>query len=201
MAISSYAELQSAVINWLHRDGLTTYVPDFITIGEKRIFREVRCRVMETALTGTISSGAVAVPADYLALKYAYINSSPISKLTRASASQLLSKYPLRSADGKPVQIARDGTNFIFGPYPDSNYSILGIYYAKPTIVSSSANALFVANPDLYLFASLCEAAPFIKNDERIPVWEAKYASIKKQLADEADQEEASGGGMAVVPG
>lgn len=199
MAITNYAELQTAVGNWLHRADLTSIIPDLITLGETRIFREVRVRVMESALSSQIASGVIAVPADYLDLKFAYVDGAPVSQLQRATASQIYTQYPLRSSHGKPKKIAREGANFIFGPYPDSTYTIKGIYYAKPTVVSSSANALFTANPDLYLFAALCEAAPYIGNDSRVGLWEQKYASIKALMHAEDKNEYGSGGGLEVV--
>jgi hypothetical protein len=198
MSISTYAELQTAVANWVHRSDLTTIIPDFIRMGELRIFREVRSRDMETALNGTIASGVLAVPADYLDLKFAYIDAAPTSKLDRASASQIYEQYPLRSPDAKPVMIAREGTNFIFGPYPNSNYTVKGIYYAKPTSVQSTDNTLFLANPDLYLFAALCEAAPYMKDDPRVALWETKYADIKAQIYNQDSEEYGSGAGMSV---
>ncbi len=198
MSITTYAELQAAVTSWLHRSDLTSIVPDLIVLGEKRIFRKVRCRVMETALNETIASGVIAVPSDYLELKYSYINSTPVSNLTKASASQIYAEYPLRTSDKKPVKIAREGSNFIFGPYPDSTYQVKGIYYAKPTSIVTSANALFLANPDLYLFSALCEAAPYIKDDPRLVIWEAKLTAILEDIRNEDADENASGGGMTV---
>lgn len=198
MTISTNAQLETAVASWLHRADLTSIVPDLVMLGEKRIFREVRAREMETALSVTISSGVATVPSDYIDLKFAYVDGAPTSKLTRASPSQIYEQYPLRSSGGKPVKIAREGANFIFGPYPGQNYTIKGIYYAEPTAVATSANALFVANPDLYLFAALAEAAPYLKNDKRIGVWEGKYNQIKNQIDTQEAKEERSGGGMAV---
>lgn len=198
MAITTYAQLQTAVANWVHRADLTSMIPDFITLGELRIFREVRCRVMEATLSGTIASGVVALPSDYLELKLAYLNGAPKHKLTGASASQIYDKYPLRASDGIPVLIGREGSNFIFGPYPDSTYTLSGTYYAQPTSIATSANALFLANPDLYLFAALCESAPYTKSDNAA-VWEAKYASIVANLERESSTEEGSGGGMRIV--
>lgn len=199
MAISTYAELKTAVDNWLHRADMTAIIPDLITIGEKRIFREVRVRVMETALSSTIASGVIAVPSDYLDLKSAYVNSTPVQLLQRSVPSQIYAQYPTRSSTGKPQKIAREGSNFIFGPYPDSTYAIKGIYYAAPTIVATSDNALFVANPDLYLFAALCEAAPYIESDARVALWESKYQSVKADMKAADDREYGSGGGIEVV--
>lgn len=198
MSISSYAELQTAVASWTHRSDLTAIIPDLITIAEKRIFREVRARVMETAFSGTIANGVIAVPADYLEFKFAYISATPTSQLQGASGAQIYARYPNRVASGKPCMIGREGANFIFGPFPDAAYAVAGIYYAKPTILATSANALFLANPDLYLFAALSEAAPYAKDAPGVQLWEAKYLSIKQQMNFEDASEYGSAGTMSV---
>lgn len=199
MAISTYAELQTAVGNWLHRADLSGIIPDLIMLGEKRIFREIRARSMETALNSTIASGVIALPADYLELKFAYVDGAPVALLQRATATAVLQKYPLRSSTSKPKLIAREGANFIFGPYPDSTYTIKGIYYAQPVVVSTSANTIFTDNPELYLFAALLEAEPYLKNDNRVMLWQAKYDQIKDQINSYERQEAGSGSGLQVA--
>lgn len=198
MAITTYAELQTSVANWLHRGDLTSIIPDLIMLAEERIFRTIRAREMETALSETIASGVIAVPSGYIALKSVYLDGTPTTKLKRSTVAQIYENYPTRSADTKPKCIAREGGNFIFGPYPDAAYTVKGIYYARLTSIATSANALFTANPDLYLMATLCEAAPYIKDDNRVAIWEAKFAQIKAAIEEENDEEERSGGGMHV---
>lgn len=201
MAITNYTQLQTAVENWLARDDLTSYVPDFITLAEARIYRELKIRQMETSLSATISSGVIAVPSGYTQLKWAYVDGSPTKPLTRKSLEELYQKYPTRSSDGKPAWIAREGTNFIFGPYPDSDYTIKGIYYKKLDALSASntTNWLITDAPDLILFASLAEAKPFINDDQRIALWEGKYGNTKSQLEQQDEEEEYSGSVMSPV--
>lgn len=196
----TYAGLKASVADFLHRADLTAIIPDLILLGEKRIFRKVRCRVMESTFSGTIASGVIAVPADYLQLKFAYISATPTSFLAGASASQIYAQFPTRTAEGKPTHIGREGSNFIFGPYPDSGYAVLGTYYAKPTSIQTSANALYVANPDLYLMAALCESAPYLEDDPRVQLWDEKFAVIVNDINNEAAREEGSSGGIAVRP-
>lgn len=203
MAITTYAELKTAVSNWLQRDDLTSIIPDFIMMGEKRIFRDLRIRTMETALNVTISSGVAALPSDYVELKIAYINGSPIQPLGRRSLEWIYNAYPLRSSDGEPRFIARNGANFEFGPYPDSGYTLKGTYYARLTALSdSNTTNWFTTNaPDLLLMSALCEASPYLKDDPRIQIWESKYALLARQVKSEDKQEEASGGGLMVQVG
>ncbi len=199
-ATPTYAELQTGVIDWLKRSDLASYVPDLILMGEKWIFRKARTRDMETALSVAISSGVAALPADFVELKHARINGTPATTLQPKASSWIYLRYPTRSADSTPKFIGIDGSNFIFGPYPDSNYTVVGIYYKRLLSIQSSANALYLANPDLYLFATLAEAEPFLKNDKRIALWMAKRDSILMEVNGEDDRARFSGGPLAMVP-
>lgn len=201
MSITTYAELKTSVSNWLARSDLNSYVGDFIALGEKRIYRDLRIRAMETALNSSIASGVIAVPSGYVAMKYAYIEANPIGKLARKDAEWIYEKYPTRAADGQPCFFAREADNFIFGPYPDSTYTVKGVYYKRLDALSESntTNWLVTNAPDLLLFAALCEAAPFLKADNRIQVWETKYGMVKNSVQLEDDQEEFSGSPLQVT--
>ena len=63
MALASYADLQTAVASWLNRTDMAAYIPDFIALAEERIYRTLRVKAMETAFTGTVAAGVVALPA------------------------------------------------------------------------------------------------------------------------------------------
>lgn len=195
MAITTYAQLKTAVTSWLDitASDLTSVIDDLVTVGELRIFRECRTRDMEDSISTAISSGTIALPSGYVELKHARIDGTPSQPLERRSAEALYEMYPTRSSSGKPQFIAREGSTFIFGPYPDSGYTVKGVYYKRLTAVASSANALFTANPDLYLFACLAESEIVIGRDARIPIWEAKYNKILADVNGEDRREQASG--------
>lgn len=199
MAITTHAELKSAVSNWLKRADLSSYLDDLVMLGEKRIMRDVRSTEMETALSVTISSGVATVPTGFLGLKSAYVDGSPTQKLYTASISQIYEKYPQRSSEDKPRFIAYDAGNFIFGPYPDSGYTIKGTYYKRQGPLSGVVYTLFSNNPDLFLFAALAESEPFLKNDKRIAVWEGKYETIKEAINTEAKEIGYSGGALVMT--
>lgn len=195
MSITSYSELQTAVASWINRSDLTASVPDFIMLGERRIYRDLRIRTMETAFSSAIAAGVVALPSDYVELKFAYIDGSPVRRLERRDVGFIYEKYPTRSSVGTPSFIAREGSNFIFGPYPDSTYTVKGIYYARlPSLsVSNTSNWFIVNAPDVLLWATLAETEPFIKNDERTALWEAKYQAAKQSVENEDRRENQSG--------
>lgn len=201
MSIASYSDLKSLIARRLKRNDLTDYIPDYIRFAEARIYRELRVRQMETALSSAIASGVIAVPSGYLDLKHAYINGTPVQKLQRKDAEWIYQNYPTRSSDSQPKFIAREGESFIFGPYPDSAYTVKGIYYKKLDALSDSntSNWLITDAPDLILWASLIEAQIDIHQDDRIPLWQAKYDEAKQAVIRQDKHEEFSGSPLAVT--
>lgn len=200
-AITDYTSLKTEIASWLHRADLTADIPGFIQFGENRIYRDLRVKQMETALSSAISSGVIAVPTGYKEMKFAYVNSTPVQRLQRKDAEWIYLNYPTRSSDGVPQFFAREASNFIFGPYPDSTYTIKGVYYKQLDALSGSntTNWLITDVPELLLFASLCEAAPWLDQDNRITIWERKYAQIKEMVQSQDDQEEFSGSPLAAT--
>ena len=182
---SDYTSFGQSLASWLdvgYSDIGSTMIGNLITVGETRIFREVRVRDMEVSLSTSIGAGVIAVPSAYLAMKFLYLNTAPQVALERRSAEWLYANYPQNATSGIPQYFARDAGNFIFGPYPDSSYTVQGVYYQRLTSISGAGlNTVFTTNPDLYLFACLAESELVIGRDPRVPIWEAKYQRI---LAD-----------------
>ncbi len=193
MTINTFSTLKTAVGNWLERDDLGDRIDEFILLGENRIYRRLRVRQMEAALSDTISaSGTLALPSNYLELRHAYIDGTPTQWLDVKEPQWIHQMFPTRSGSAKPENIARDASVFIFGPYPDSQYTVKGTYYQKLTALSTSneSNFLVTDMPELILFASLVEAAAFVPLPmERVLGWEAKYTQAYDDVTEQHDQE------------
>ena len=196
MSISTHAELITAIAtNWKHRSDLNSIATDLIMIGEKWIMRKIRATEMETALSTSISaSGTATAPTGFLGFKYAYIDGSPVKNLITKTPQQIITAYPQRSSNSKPAWIAYDAGSFIFGPFPDSTYTVKGTYYKRQGPLASGVYDLFTNNPDLYLFAALAEAEPYVGKDNRIAIWERKRDMIAHDINTEAQGIAASGG-------
>jgi hypothetical protein len=182
--ITSYSTLQTAVTDYLARGDLSTYTPNFIQNFEERFYRDSDnwASWMESALSVAISSNVAAVPSDYLGLKTAYLSGQNSAPLKRISLEQLYARYPRAGSTGVPAYIARNKTNFEFGPIATGG-TLVGTYYAKPTVLRSYttggadavAHFLIVNAPDLLLYGALLEAEPFLKNDGRLVIWKSFY--------------------------
>jgi hypothetical protein len=189
--VTSYTSLVTAVSNYIARDDVVSDVPGFIWNFERRFLRQPKNfgRWMEVSLTGTTASGVLAVPAGFQLLKYAYINGSPSTRLEWVSLDQCYGRYPRGAETGRPCWITRDVENLVFGPFPDADYDIRGVYYGKPTAMKDAAadavaHWLIVNAPDLCLYGSLLEAEAFVQNDTRIAVWRDFYGQALKDYRD-----------------
>lgn len=198
--ITSYSTLLTAVADYLAKSNLTSFTPNFVQNWEEKFLRQPKNfgRWMETSLSSAIASSVVAVPAAYLGLKYAYVDGSPASRLDRVSLNQLYGTYPRGGDSDRPRWISRDTSNFVFGPIPDSDYTIKGVYWAKPTLLRSfasdaAAHWIIVNAPDLALYGALIEAEPFLKNDKRLATWQGFYETALKNYRDLHKEEDVSG--------
>ena len=193
MAISSFSTLKSAVADWLDRDDMGDAIETMIGLCEARIYRELRLQAMEALTTDTIdlSDGSIDVPSDYLELMTVYISGTPVQVIEIRSIDWLHAHYPLRATDAKPQYMARFVNKFYFGPFPDSTYTVVFGYYKKLTALSTSNETnWFTANaPDMLLYGTLVHSAPYIKDDPRVPLWEAAFQEAKRQVIAQENQE------------
>ena len=201
--ITSYSTLQASIADFLHRSDLTTVIPEFIAAGESRIYDEMRVAQMETAFSSAISSGTVTLPTGYLEWKYLYVDGSFAEKLQRKDAEWIYTNYPNRTGQGKPLTFAREADTLIFGPYPDSGYTIKGVYYKRLTGLSdaNTTNWLITDAPELIKYAAIIEACGYLRDDSRIQLVETKYEQAKQRLLRSDKRELASGSKLVVTAG
>ena len=183
--VTSYASLQAAVSDYLARDDLSSYVVNFIQNAENKLSRTLNLRNEETALSVAISSGVAAVPTDFKALKLAYYEQTPVQLLEWVTVEEVYNDYADRSSSGVPLVISREATNFIFGPVANDG-TLKGVYYAKQDPLRTTDPSWYVTNaPEVLLYASLLEAAPFIHDDQRLMVWQSLLGDAVESLKDE----------------
>lgn len=199
MALSTYAELQTSVADWLHRSDLTAIIPDLITIAELRMNSDVTARDMETTATLTTVAGqrTLAMPTDVVETRRLIVSSTdPKRVLDYIAPEKLIVNYPY-STQSMPEVYAVLGSNFEFGPIPDAAYSLEYVYRQRIPALSASntTNWLLTKWPHAYLYATLCASAPYLGQDQRVQVWEAEY---QKAIADINAVDWYSGATMAV---
>jgi hypothetical protein len=188
--LSNYSELKSEIALWLNREDLTAQIPTFIHLLEARLNREIRVREMEVRSTANLVNQFVALPADFLSMKQLQLNTNPVTPLIFCSAHELdVIRRDVGGVAQKPRNFSIIGNEIEVAPAPDTTYQLEMVYHGKVPALSDAApsNWLLASHPDLYLYGSLLQAAPYLHSDERVPVWDKLVLEALEQIriADE----------------
>jgi hypothetical protein len=164
--ITSYATLQTAIDDYLARDDLTTFTPNFIQNAENKLFRTLHLRVEETALSVSITNGIGRVPERFKKLKLAYVPDSPIRLLEWMPLEDLYRQYPNRTGANVPCAISKDGPEFVFGPYP-KDFTLTGTYYRKQNTSRTALATDATGDPDgsTAVIPGLTDTSDFLVGD------------------------------------
>ena len=199
MALTTYAELKTSIGDWLNRSDLTSVIPDFISLAEAQIERTLRARQMIVRANASFDAQYGAVPADFLETKSLKLTSTnPQTPLEFLSIDALDQKAAEYTASGKPRFFGVVGGQLRIVPTPDSTYTTELTYYAKLSKLSTSntSNWLLASSPDIYLYGSLLQAAPYLQDDARIQTWATLYERALNDLQTADDRSASSGGAL-----
>ena len=205
MALGTFTELKDAIADWLDRSDLTTRIPDFITLAEARLNRDLRIRPMEVRSTMETTSGQryFNLPGGYLQMRNIQLNTNPIAPLEYITPEMLDRLYG-SNATGKPRAYTLIGDEIQLAPVPDSDYTLEMAFYEKFTPLGDGTAGTVTSNwlttnaPDVLLYGALLEAEPFIKNDERIGLWLNAYNGSIKKIQDADARDRHSGSAMRI---
>jgi len=202
MAISTYAELQTAVANWLDRDDLTDRIPEFIVLAEARMNRVLRLRLMENKYTASTAAAQrnYALPTGYIQMRNFQVNSSPITPLQYVTPEMYDRLYG-STGSGTPQFYTIIAGELQLGPIPASVMTLEMLFYKKITALSPSntTETMLTDNPDIYLYGALMEAEPFIMNDERVPLWMQGFHQAVENLQEQDNKDRHSGSALRVM--
>lgn len=181
MALATYTDLQASIASWLfNRTSLSALAPDFIRLAEAQMDRQVRHRLMTTTTASFALSGGelTDLPSDFRGIVSVANSLRVLDFLTQDQMAQ----ERITNTATAPARYSIQGTKLQVWPAPAITDTVRLVYLAAiPALASNSTNWLLTRWPDAYLFGSLLQAAPFLGEDDRIPVWGTLFA---KALAD-----------------
>lgn len=200
MALSNYNELKASVADFLNRDDLTSVIPDFITMAEAQMSRDLRHWRMEDRATALCDTQYTALPNDFIEPIRITIpdNDSHILELVGVLE---ISKLRQENSDtkGRPQYYAVLDQSFEVFPTPDTDYTIELVYYESvPNLGALTTNWVLQYFPDVYLYGSLMQSAPYLQEDPRLQTWAALYQSAVSGINQEGERGRASGSGRRI---
>jgi len=197
MALSNYDQLKTSIANYLNRSDLDAVIPDFITLTERRLDRDIRARAnMVRANTTTVSGTAFYnLPTDMLELRNVVYDSTNNSYALSYMSPESLSREYGTYTNGVPRAYSIIGEDIKIAPTPDGSYTLAINYYEALTPLSSSVatNNILDNFPELYLFGACAEGAVYLNDNEQLQRFSALYLEAVNSVRAAEDAARYSG--------
>jgi hypothetical protein len=193
VSITTYSELKTAVANWLNRDDLTSVIPDFISLAEARIARDLRHWKQEKRVTTDANERYENLPNDFIEIRQ--VQHAAGGAISSVSSVEMEKLRAASDAGGKPKYMRLTAEQIEFYPTPDTSYSISMLYYGRIPALSDAEpdNWLLRDAPDVFLYGALLQSAPYLVDDARVQVWAGLYQSGVEALNVENEKARVSG--------
>lgn len=212
--ITDFSSLKDTAVEYLAREGdttLITRIPTFIQLFEAKMNRMLFVPQMESRSTATVNIAStepefIALPGDFQTMRTARLSSvAGKPRLQFMTPTQLEDyRYRTDNVPGQPIYFSVFGDEMELAPTPNEAYTVEAIYRANIPALSDSntTNWLLTLAPDLYLYGTLLESAPYIKEDARIQTWSAGVSTALDDLNKLGDRQSFDSGPSTVsLPG
>ena len=201
MAFTTYSDLKTSVANYLNREDLTAVIPDFITLTENRLNRDLRVRVNLIRAETTTTSGTdfYNLPTDLIEIRnITYDTSSRSYALEYLSPESLSREFGIYTS-GIPRAYTNLGKDIKISPVPDGAYTININYFKKLETLSdaTTTNNILTEFPDLYLFGACMEGATYLNDTEQLQRLMGLYQQVLGDV--KAAEESARYGGTVMT--
>ena len=188
MQFASYSAFRTSVEKLIEGDDIgdtfdVSTLDLIIGLAEQRVYRDLRASTMIKPLSAVVTANAAPLPADLLELREVYFDGQPPVEVVPLDRLRRL------TPGGGPARYcAQDGDILRF--WPAAGGTAIGSYYARPVdlaTVTPWANATtFARHPDVFVFAAMVEAMPFLGLESKAGLWNERYQiSLQDAMQDE----------------
>ena len=192
-SVMTYDSLVEDIQSYLERSDAATLakIPQFIMLAEQIIASEIKFlgNLVVVGSSMVLGEATIAKPARWR--KTVSLNVTVASKrqpVLLRTYEYLREYWPNPSSTDVPLYFCDyDYEHWLVAPTPASAYSYEVLYYERnqPLDSSNQSNWFTQYAPQALLYGSLLQAMPFLKNDERIPMWQGQYDKIIAVLQNE----------------
>ena len=192
-AVMTYDSLVENIQSYLERTDQATLekIPLFIMLAEQVIASQIKFLGNLTVNTSAMVQGQNVIDKPARWHKTVSMNITVGGKrypVLLRRYEYLREYWPDPAAESVPkFYCDYDYTHWMVAPTPDAAYNFEVLYYERiqPLDSSNQTNWFTIYAPQALLYGSLLQAMPFLKNDDRIPMWQAQYEQIMQTLIAE----------------
>jgi hypothetical protein len=191
--VMNYDSLVEDIQQYLERtdDATIAQIPRFIMLAEQVIASQIKFLGNLTVNTSNMVAATATIDKPARWHKTISMNVTVDGKRQPVFLRkyEYLREYaPDPSVQGTPKFYADyDYTHWLVAPTPDAAYDYEVLYYERvqPLDSTNQTNWFTIYAPQAMLYGSLLQAMPFLKNDERISMWQQQYDLIINTLKAE----------------
>lgn len=192
-AVMTYDSLVENVQSYLERSDTATIekIPLFIMLAEQTIASQIKFLGNLTVNTSTMTQGNNVIDKPARWHKTVSMNITVAGKrhpVLNRRYEYMREYWPDPTAEDVPkFYCDYDYTHWMIAPTPDSNYDFEVLYYERlqPLDSSNQTNWFTVYAPQALLYGTLLQAMPFLKNDDRVQLWQGLYSQAMQVLVAE----------------
>jgi hypothetical protein len=189
----TYDNLASDIEKYLERTDTVTIekIPTFIGLAEQVLAADLKFLGNLTVATSTMVQGEAIIDKPARWRKTVSMNvtvNGQRNPILLRKYEYLREYWPDPADTDVPLFYCDyDYTHWLIAPTPDDDYAYEVLYYERvqPLDSSNQTNWFTQYAPQALLYGSLLQAMPFLKNDERIPMWQQQYSAIVNTLKTE----------------
>ena len=192
-SVMTYDSLVENIQSYLERNDTSTLdkIPLFIMLAEQVIASQIKFLGNLTVNTSTMTAGANVIDKPARWHKTVSMNITVAGErfpIFNRRYEYLREYWP----DPAQTEVPKfycdyDYTHWMVAPTPTLAYDFEVLYYERvqPLDSSNQTNWFTIYAPQALLYGSLLQAMPFLKNDDRVPLWQGQYKLIMDILTAE----------------
>jgi hypothetical protein len=191
--VMTYDSLVADIESYLERTDAATVdkIPTFIMLAEQQIATQIKFLGNLTVNESTMILGdpVIAKPARWhKSVSFNVVVNGVRQPVLLRKYEYIREYWPNATLTDVPkFYCDYDYEHWLIGPTPADDYTFEVLYYERvqPLDSSNQSNWFTQYAPQALLYGSLLQAMPFLKNDERIPMWRAEYDIAMSSLKTE----------------
>lgn len=192
-AVMTYDSLVNDIQTYLERtdDQTLEKIPQFIMLAEQIIAAEIKFLGNLTVATSAMVASDNVIPKPARWRKTVSMNVTVAGKrqpVLLRTYEYIREYWPEPASTDVPLFFCDyDYQHWLVGPTPTLAYSYEVLYYERVQPLDSSNQSSWFTQyaPQALLYGTLLQAMPFVKNDERMPMWQSNYDKIIEVLKTE----------------
>jgi len=193
-----YQSFKDYVVTFLWKAGdaqLIDSLDNLIEQAEAMLNRDVRDEYRHQSATILVTQPDMFLPSDYNTIRQVVDADTTLGEYHYVTPAEI-AEMRTRAPDTWQPFYSMLGDNIMFaGPAsPVTPKQVTVYYHAKIAGFKDTDQSWFRdKNPDIFLNAVLMQTAPFLREDTRVPVWQAAYNSGILMLNDQSAHEKQRG--------